>query len=153
MLLVLQHIFPNTSGTYLQIRRWDKDSPELLSEQVLCPSTNSPALQKSQDRIAYLQSGVPGQDRPTSVFDTTLHPNTEKGQFTPPIKDLAADAFAFLMAGTDTTATVLTTAVFNLLHGQTHMLERLKGELRELMPDRDATADWYTLEKLTYLVC
>lgn len=107
----------------------------------------------SHDRIAYLQSGIPGQDRPTSVFDTTLHPNIEKGQFTPPVKDLAADAFAFLMAGTDTLATALTTAVFNLLHGPTHMLERLKSELREVIPGPDVTADWYTLEKLNYLVC
>ena len=107
----------------------------------------------SQDRIRYLQSGIPGKDRPTSVFDTTLHPNIEKGQFTPPIKDLAADAFSFLIAGTDTTATVLTTAVFNLLHGPTHMLERLRGELREVISDRDTTVDWYTLEKLNYLVC
>ena len=107
----------------------------------------------SQDRIAYLQSGIPGQDRPTSVFDTTLHPNIEKGQFTPPVKDLAADTFAFIVAGTDTTATVLTTAVFNLLHGPTHMLERLRSELKEVISDRDIMVDWYTLENLNYLVC
>ena len=100
----------------------------------------------------YLSSHSPGRDRPPTVFDTTLEPNLEKGQFTPPVKNLAADAFAFMAAGTDTSTNTVVTALFNLVHGSPHRLARLKSELVEGIPDINSIVGWESLEKLPYLV-
>ena len=104
------------------------------------------------DRIIFLGSHTLNIDRPPSVFDTTLSPNLEKGQYTPPINCLAADAFTFFMAGTDTSANTITTAIYNLLDGPPQMLEQLKSELRKAIPERDSIVQWAKLEELPYLV-
>ena len=104
------------------------------------------------DRVSYLSSHPPGDERPTTVFDATLSPNLEKGQYTPPIKSLAADAFTFVMAGTETSSNVLITTIFKVLDGEPRMLERLKGELREAIPDTNTIVAWAVLENLPYLV-
>lgn len=102
------------------------------------------------NRIDYLISR--GDDRPPSVFDTTLSPNVDKGQYTPPVKNLVADAFIFFMAGTGTAANTMEVALFNLLDGPAHMLERLMKELREAISDEDTIVGWAKLEELPYLV-
>ena len=100
------------------------------------------------DQVNVLRS----RDNIASVFDTALHPNVEKGQFTPPINQLAGDAFSFILAGTDTSSNALVTGVFELLNGPAHMIARLKSELLEAIPDVHAMIEWATLEKLPYLV-
>ena len=104
------------------------------------------------NQITYLDSCPPGKERPASVFDKTLDPNLEKGQYTPPISYLAADAFTFVVAGTDTSSRTLVVAVFNLLAGSPELLERLKNELRNAIPNLDMTVKWAVLEKLPCLV-
>ena len=99
-----------------------------------------------------LLSAPTAKDRPTSVFDTTLSPKFEKGQFTPSERDLTADAFTFMSAGTETSSQTLEVAVFNVLDGPPHILERLKGELRQAIPEKRMIVEWATLEKLPYLV-
>ena len=116
------------------------------------PSAHRDPLQLSHDQITNLKSGTPGIDRPPSIFDTILNPNKEKGQPILPIKRIIPDGFSFIQAGTDTTATALTTGVFHLLDGSPHMLERLKGELVTALPHKHSTAEWFALEKLPYLV-
>ena len=100
------------------------------------------------EQVKMLQS----HDHIESVFDTTLHPNVDKGQFTPPIEHIASDAFTFVLAGTDTSSNTLVTGMFELLDGSPHMMARLKRELLEAIPDVNAMMDWATLEKLPYLV-
>ena len=56
------------------------------------------------------------------------------------------------MAGTDTTSHTLVTAIWHLLDGSPHMVQRLKDELKEAIPDKEKIPDWATLEKLPYLV-
>lgn len=121
-------------------------------QQNLTSRPDDDFLQTCNDHIVYLSSHPPGTDRPPTVFDTTLEPNLEKGQFTPPVKSLAADAFAFMMAGTDTTTSAVVTALFNLLHGSPHRLARLKSELAEGIPDINSIVRWESLENLPYLV-
>lgn len=116
------------------------------------PQTNQQLCQSCKDQIHLLKSAPPGKARPASVFDTTLAPNPEKGQITPSVHDLTADAFTFTMAGTDTSATTLVVGLFNLLHGSPHMLERLKEEVRGAIPDNKTMVHWANLEKLPYLV-
>ncbi|KAL8823876.1 MAG: hypothetical protein Q9191_005480, partial [Dirinaria sp. TL-2023a] len=101
-----------------------------------------------RDQVNVLQS----QEDLNSVFDTTLHPNVEKGQFTPPLNEMAADAFSFINAGTDTSSNALSIGIFELLDGPPHMIQRLKRELLESIPDENTMVEWAVLEKLPYLV-
>ena len=80
-----------------------------------------------------------------------LYPNLEKGQFTPSLEELSADAVFLLIAGTDTTAHNLIVATYSTLINPP-ILASLKAELRKAMPDKDSLLDWATLEKLPYLV-
>ena len=57
-----------------------------------------------------------------------------------------------MSAGTETSSQTLEVAVFNLLDGPPHMLERLKGEVRQVVPEKRMAVEWATLEKLPYLV-
>jgi len=54
-------------------------------------------------------------------------------------------------AGTDTTANTLVVGTWNIL-SEPRILQRLKDELRQAMPDKNDTPDWATLENLPYLV-
>ena len=110
-------------------------------------------MQKCYSRIEYLSSHPQGTDRPPTVFDTILNPNLEKGQYTPPLGHLAADAYSFLNAGTGTASDPCIVALFNLLDGPPHMLKRLKAELCNAIPDVRSVVSWENLEKLPYLVC
>lgn len=105
------------------------------------------------DQVISLRSSSLEKDHLASVFDTTFHPNVEKGQYTPPIEDLAADAYSFVLAGTDTSSHATTTGIFELLDGSPHMMKRLQKELVDAIPNRDQMVEWATLEKLPYLVC
>lgn len=55
-------------------------------------------------------------------------------------------------AGTDTTANTLVVGTWNIV-SEPRILQRLKDELWQAMPDKDDTLDWATLENLPYLVC
>lgn len=85
------------------------------------------------------------------MFDINFHPNLEKGQFTPTTDEMTADALVYLIAGTETTNAALTVITWALLNDPQTM-QRLKAELRTVMPGRDDAVDWAGLEKLSYLV-
>ena len=85
------------------------------------------------------------------MFDITLQPNLEKGQFTPTVDEMAADALAYLIAGTDTSATTMEVILWALLNNP-QLMQKLKAELREVMPGPTDAVDWAELEKLPYLV-
>ncbi|KAI4253322.1 MAG: hypothetical protein LQ352_003762 [Teloschistes flavicans] len=113
--------------------------------------TQKDCLDMCHSRINFIRSCPPGEERPRSVFDATLNPNLEKGHTIPPMKDLTADAFTFIMAGTDTSANTLVIALFNLLHKRSDTLALLKEELRGAIHERGAIVEWAVLEKLPYL--
>ena len=85
------------------------------------------------------------------MFDINFHPNLEKGQFTPTTDDMTADALVYLIAGTETVASAMTVITWALLNNP-QIMQRLKAELRMVMPGRDDAVDWAGLEKLPYLV-
>ena len=85
------------------------------------------------------------------MFDINFHPNREKGQFTPTVEEMTADAFTLMSAGMDTTSYAEIVITWALLNNP-QMMQRLKAELRVVMPGRDDTVDWAGLEQLPYLV-
>ena len=88
---------------------------------------------------------VPEQD---TIFHTLLQsdiPEEEKG-----IKRLSEEAFVLIVAGTESTAQVLTILTYHLLQNP-EILSQLRKELDEAMPDLNVIADWQTLETLTFL--
>ena len=57
-----------------------------------------------------------------------------------------------LQAGTESISRSLTIAAFHLAH-QPSMRDKLREELRSVLPTPDSTATWAQLEQLPYLVC
>ncbi|KAL8683134.1 MAG: hypothetical protein Q9186_000847 [Xanthomendoza sp. 1 TL-2023] len=144
--------FPKTFGAVFKItnmlpswamERWFKG---ILTQQAYRQVCNT------RVQSLYAQSQSIEENQTPSVFDTAFNPNLEKGQSTPPLSALGADAFVFLLAGTDTTSKTIITGIFALLDAsEPHMLVRLKQELREAIPNPRAMASWATLEQLPYL--
>ncbi|KAL8651919.1 MAG: hypothetical protein Q9210_002988 [Variospora velana] len=115
--------------------------------------TQQHCLQMCYDRINHLGSHFSEKDRTASVFDTAFEPNIKKGQPSPRSEELAADAFVFVLAGTDTTSHTLCTGLFELLdNSKPHMMKRLKQELHEAIPNVHQMVKWSSLEQLPYLV-
>ena len=88
---------------------------------------------------------VPEQD---TIFHTLLQsdiPEEEKG-----IERLSEEAFVLIVAGTESTAQILTILTYHLLQNP-KILSQLRKELDEAMPDPKVIADWQTLETLSYL--
>lgn len=89
-------------------------------------------------------------DQLPTIFHTALNSDTEKGRTRPTIDELSADSLLLLMAGTDTTAHVLTIATYNALR-EPRVLGKLQAELREAIPNKDMWIKSAELEKLPYL--
>ena len=85
------------------------------------------------------------------MFDINLHPSLEKGQLTPTVNEMAADAFVLLSAGTSTVSLTMVVITWALLNNP-QMTQRLKAELNTVIAGRDDTTDWAGLEQLLYLV-
>lgn len=64
---------------------------------------------------------------------------------------LQDEGFTFLVAGTETTMRALSFTAYHVYQDRA-MLERLRTELREVLPTPNSKATWPTLEKLPYLV-
>ncbi|OJJ98955.1 hypothetical protein ASPACDRAFT_44584 [Aspergillus aculeatus ATCC 16872] len=60
------------------------------------------------------------------------------------------EAIQFLMGGTETTSTILTYAAY-ILGSRKDYVERLRAELRTVLPTPTSTASWTELEKLPFL--
>lgn len=65
---------------------------------------------------------------------------------------MSQEGFVVLVAGSDTTARILTNAVFFVLSEKHTTLPRLQRELLQAMPTPDSRPSWQELEKLTWLV-
>lgn len=65
---------------------------------------------------------------------------------------ISQEAFVVLVAGSDTTARILTNGVFYVLSNKPTVLRRLQEDLLQVMPTSDSKPSWPELEKLPYLV-
>lgn len=81
-----------------------------------------------------------------SLFDSDQLLESEKSA-----ERVCFDARVILFAGTDTTATSMSTAVFHLLSNP-DCLAKLKKELRDAIPEADKMPTLQQVEKLPYLV-
>lgn len=105
----------------------------------------------ARERIIELEARpTTSSDHAPTIFDTALNPNAEKGQVRPTVDELSADSLVWMMAGTDSTAHVLTLATYQVLIDPT-IQRKLQAELREAMPSKDVLLTWAELEKLPYL--
>ena len=84
-----------------------------------------------------------------TVFDGLSDPSLPPEERTP--CRLEDEALAVLLAGTETTARVLTLAVFYIYQNRS-LITRLRQELRPVMPTPTSEASWTQLEQLPYLV-
>ncbi|KAJ4303195.1 hypothetical protein N0V90_002088 [Kalmusia sp. IMI 367209] len=64
---------------------------------------------------------------------------------------ISQEAFVVLVAGSDTTAQILTTGIFHILNNETAVMPRLRQELEQVMPDSHTRASVQELEKLPWL--
>lgn len=78
-------------------------------------------------------------------------PSARNGFYKASVKDLSAEAMAFLAAGEESTANTLVYGTFNLLR-HPHMLENLRRELWNAIPNVDNIPPADELENLPYLV-
>lgn len=93
---------------------------------------------------------TPDSTTSPTVFDAILYPDLSKGQHTPSLHDLAAEAMLMVGAGTDTTANALALGTWYLLNDPIAM-SKLKAELWEAMPG-ETDAELTEVEALPYLV-
>lgn len=64
---------------------------------------------------------------------------------------LTEEGILFVVAGNETTGNALSIMTFHILSNPT-VLQKLKKELIEFMPDPKVVPTWQALEKLPYLV-
>ncbi|KAI9873944.1 MAG: hypothetical protein M1830_010370 [Pleopsidium flavum] len=134
------------------INRITEILPSMVIEKFAPPvAANQWMLLQCRNRILSLQeSSRSSHGSFPTIFDTTLSPDPAKGQYTPSVHELTADAFLMFAAGTDTTANTLSQGTWHVLRNP-GILKRLKDELRQAMPKKDVMFDWATLENLPYL--
>ena len=102
-----------------------------------------------RDHKTGIEKGQYIQER--NIFSSILHnsslPNIEKRE-----DRLAQEGFVAIAAGGETTARVLTTALFFILEKRSNILPRLMKELSSIEIDSDKYPTWKQLEQLPWLV-
>lgn len=86
-----------------------------------------------------------------TIFDTMVSPDLESDQ-TVSVEDLSAEAFALVLAGTESTATTLIQGTFRVLNDK-KIYGKLREEIFAVMPSRRVLPPLEDLRHLPYLVC
>jgi cytochrome P450 len=84
-----------------------------------------------------------------TIFEALVGPSIPKQERT--VQRVADEAMIVQLAGIDTTSRALTTGLYHLLR-EPRVLEKLKQELRTVIPRRNARPTLRQLEQLPYLV-
>ena len=97
------------------------------------------------------RSSIIGNDKGHDLFSTilasdTLDPSDKKAA------RVAQEGFTSIVAGSETTGRILTTAAYYLLACRDRVLPRLQQELRLVMSNPDSQASLKDLENLPWLV-
>ena len=153
--------FFNTSPTalylpnfFLFVDKVTKQLPAAFIEKYMPPVAALQWIQRRcRTRVAALATKAKSEKANTgtpTVFDTMLHPDPAKGQYTPELDGLQGDACLMFVAGAETTANTFVQGTFHVLSNP-HIKERLQTELKTVLPSLDSSTDWATLEKLPYL--
>jgi cytochrome P450 len=102
-----------------------------------------------QQSLSALMNVSDEKDSTRTIFDAlsdTSLPTEERS-----LERLRNEAMTIMGAGTETTARVLTMGSFHL-YANRSMLQRLREELKTVMPEPTSKVSWGQLEKLPYLV-
>lgn len=105
--------------------------------------------QKLKEQSTYALRHVDGKKETRTIFQALSDPSLPAEERTP-IR-LKNEAMTMMGAGTETTARVLAVGSFHLYKNEA-MVQRLRDELRTVMPEPSSKVSWGQLEKLPYLV-
>lgn len=83
-----------------------------------------------------------------TIFEALTDPSVRPEERSPP--RLADEGMILMVGGTETTARVLSMAAFTIYQDE-HLLEKLREELRPVMPTPTSKASWSELEQLPFL--
>lgn len=103
----------------------------------------------NQQSLAALQNTSNEKDSTRTIFNALSDPSLPPKERT--LERLRNEAMAVMGAGTETTARVLTMGSFYLYNNRS-ALQRLRDELKTVMPEPTSQVSWSQLEKLPYLV-
>lgn len=103
----------------------------------------------NQQSLAALQNASNEKDSTRTIFHALSDPSLPSEERTP--ERLRNEAMTIMGAGTETTARVLTMGSFHLYNNRS-TLQRLRDELKTVMPEPTSQVSWSQLEKLPYLV-
>ena len=85
-----------------------------------------------------------------TIFDALGDPSVPPAERSP--GRLEDEGLVLMVAGTEATARTLTLAAFHLYHQNKLLLQKIREELRPLMPTPTTEVSWPQLEQLPYLV-
>ena len=146
----------------VQIRPLGRHFPTLINAMIRLPPSllsfldpkTAPLFKFTKDleeRIGRILSGTEEKDDKSehrTVFYEMKYSNLPPSEKT--AYRLASEASTFMGAGTETTARTLAVASYYLISNP-EMMERLKMELKKIMPTLDTVVSLPALEKLPYL--
>jgi len=146
MIWVFKH-FPLIKKLLLSI-------PECFAS-VLKPSTTGILDQRKQmgaqiDAIMKDPSSLDNIEHET-IYHHFLTPQPDNIRLPPITREWLLDEGLYMrFAGSDTVGNTCTVAAYHILHNS-HVLDRLRKDLKEVWPDKDVPTNLETLEKLPYL--
>lgn len=103
-----------------------------------------------QSRETLQKKGNVTRENRETIFDALLDPNLPPSEKT--LARLSEEGLIILGAGSETTANTMSLALYHLTNNP-DVLEKLRAELKIVMPTPDTPAKWSDLEQLPYLVC
>jgi cytochrome P450 len=104
---------------------------------------------KLKEQSTYTLRNGEGEKETRTIFQALSDPSLPAEERTP--VRLKNEAMTMMGAGTETTARVLATGSFHLYRNEA-MVQRLRDELKTVMPEPSSKVSWGQLEKLPYLV-
>lgn len=138
--------------------------PWLAKLAQLIPDNVVRYLQPSADSILMVQKTIHDQSvaslkkesqqnsensKGGNIFDSLNHSSVPPRERT--LSRLQDEGLILLAAGTETTARALAVCTFHLAENKL-MMEKLRAELRDVMPSPNSRPQWAQLERLPYLV-
>lgn len=90
-------------------------------------------------------------DKSRNIVDVLVNPDDYGLEEDRRLERVRNEGMSIITAGTETTGRALAVATFHI-YSNPHVLERMREELRHVMPQTSSQATWNQLEQLPYLV-
>jgi cytochrome P450 len=125
-----------------RVTRWMKPGVFGVFERI--------AIIANQSAISHERNNADLKDLDRTIFNALNDPSVPAEERT--IIRLQDEGLLVLAAGTETITNALALAAFHLYSNKT-ILQKLRQEIQQVMPDPDSPAPWLQLEQLPYMVC